>query len=77
MTCSEGKPNVFESLLDNWLFVRLVKNLGAGQLVEELWEECLVRLGKELAKSTTKFISDRFSQGLTKIGLLYWLLIST
>ena len=41
---------MFESLLDDWLFVRLVKNLGAGQLVEELWEECLVKLGKELSE---------------------------
>ena len=41
---------MFESLLNNWLFVRLVKNLGAGQLVEELWEECLVKFGKELSE---------------------------
>ena len=41
---------MFESLLGNWLFVRLLKNLGAGQLVEELWEECLVKLGKELSE---------------------------
>ena len=41
---------MFGSLLDDLLFVKLEENLGAGQLVEELWKECLVRLGEELSE---------------------------